>query len=102
MTQIIDMQVSEVEIPIEMFSRPLRSRTVHIYALSKKTLGISFRRAKDWEGKALWTGVTNARKTKDSLVVNMPDELASFYNMRQDNFTISVSEKTNNIQIDTE
>jgi len=95
MTQIVEMQVTEIEIPKEMLRKRFDRRRMYAYALSKGSL-----RVKEWEDAALWSGEVVVRNLPDSVVVKLPSELSSFYDIRSDNHTISVSEKGDNIQID--
>ena len=100
MTQIVEMQVTEIEIPKEMLRKRFDRRRMYAYALSKRTIGIGSLRVKEWEDAALWSGEVVVRNLPDSVVVKLPSELSSFYDIRSDNHTISVSEKGDNIQID--
>ncbi|HKZ94565.1 MAG TPA: hypothetical protein VJ249_08315 [Candidatus Bathyarchaeia archaeon] len=68
--------------------------------MSKNTIALSFHPVHEWAKKALWQGEVEFKKTDDSIIVHLPPPLSSFYNITQDNITISTSQKTNTIQID--
>jgi len=101
-TQIIKMEISEIEIPKDMLPHPPKSKSIRVYALSRHTIAMSFHPIEEWTKRALWEGQAKVKETAHSIIVLLPQTLSSFYNITQDNTTISTSPKTNTIQIDIE
>jgi len=96
------METNEIEIPKDMLSQVPRVKHLRVYALSKNTIALSFHPVDEWAKRALWQGEVKFEKTDNSIIVQLPPPLSSFYNITQDNITISTSQKTNTIQIDIE
>jgi hypothetical protein len=102
MTQIIKMEINEIEIPKDMLPHAPKVASLRGYALSRHTIGISFHPVEKWAKRALWEGEVRVEETADSIILLLPQVLSSFYNITQDNITVSTSPKTNTIQIDIE
>ena len=49
MTQIVEMQVTEIEIPKELLRKRVSRGKRRAYALSKRTIGIGSPQVKEWE-----------------------------------------------------
>jgi len=102
LTQIMKMETSEIEIPKDMLPHPTKAKSIRVYALSRHTIAMSFHPIEEWAKRALWEGQAKIKETAHSLIVFLPQTLSSFYNITQDNITISTSPKANTIQIDVE
>jgi hypothetical protein len=96
------MEISEVEIPKDMLTQIPRTESIRVYALSRNTIAMSFQPIKEWEKRALWHGEARVEETDSSIIVLLPQILSGFYQITQDNITISTSPKTNTIQVDIE
>jgi len=96
------MEISEVEIPKDMLTQIPRTESIMVYALSRNTIAMSFQPIEEWEKRALWHGEAKLEETDSSIIVLLPQILSGFYQITQDNITISTSPKTNTIQIDIE
>jgi hypothetical protein len=68
-----------------------KKKCLRAYALSRHTIGISFHRVDEWARRALWEGDVEVEETRDSLILLLPKVLSSFYNIAQDNITVSAS-----------
>jgi len=101
-TQIIKMEINEIEIPKDMLPSPVKTKSVRVYALSRHTIAMSFHPIKEWAKRALWEGQAKVKETNNSIIVFLPQTLSSFYNITSDNITIATSPKTNTIQVDIE
>jgi len=101
-TQILRMEVNEVEVPKELLPEPPKQNRVWLYALSRKLIGISFKPLPEWSEKSLWEGEVEVKETPSSLVIVLPDTVSGFYGTTNDNVTVSVSQKTGNIIVDIE
>jgi len=101
-TQIMKMEINEVEVPKNMLPNAPRAVSLRGYALSRYTIGVSFNTVGEWAKRALWEREVKVEETPDSIILLLPQVLSSFYNITQDNITISTSPKTNTIQIDME
>jgi len=101
-TQIIKMETNEIEIPKDMLLYPTKAKSIRVYALSRHTIAMSFHPVEEWAKRALWEGQAKVKETAHSVIVVLPQTLSSFYNITQDNITISASPKTNTVQIDVE
>ena len=93
MTQIIKMETNEIEIPRDMLPNVPETKSIRGYALSRHTIGISFHPVEDWARRALWEGEVKVEETTDSIILLLPKVLSSFYNITQDNITISTPKK---------
>jgi len=102
MTQIIKMEINEIEIPKGMLPHAPKAKSMRAYALSRHIIGISFHPVEKWAQRALWEGEVKVEETADSIILLLPQVLSSFYNITEDNITVSTSPKTNTIQIDIE
>ena len=102
MTQIIKMETNEIEVPKDMLPDAPKAKSVRGYALSRHTIGVSFKPVEEWARRALWEGEVKVEETADSIIFLLPKVLMSFYNITQDSITVSASPKTNTIQIDIE
>jgi len=102
-TQIIKMETNEIEIPKEMLTRvSYRAKSIKVYALSRHTIGMSFLPVEEWSKEALWKGEAKIKETASSVLVLLPQTISSFYSITPDNVTISVSPRTNTIQVDVQ
>jgi hypothetical protein len=100
MTQIIKMETDQIEILKDMLPNAPKRKSLRVYALSRHTIGVSFRRVEEWARRALWEGEVKVEETTDSIILLLPKVLSSFYSITQDNITVSASPKTNTLQID--
>jgi len=96
------METNEIEIPKDMLARKTKLKSVRVYALSHHTLGISFKSVPEWSKRSFWEGEAKVNETSDSYIVILPKKVSGFYSITPDNIGISVSPKSNTIQIDFE
>jgi hypothetical protein len=62
MTQIIKMEINEVEVPKDMLPHAPKVVSLRGYALSRHTIGISFHSVEKWAKRALWEGKLGLKK----------------------------------------
>lgn len=99
MTQILEMETNEIEVPKEMLTKVPKQKKAMAYALSRNTLGIAFKPNRDWANKSLWKGEIELKETETSIIAILPKSVSSFYQIKPSNITISVAQKTNTLMI---
>jgi predicted transcriptional regulator len=81
-----------VEISKEMIAENLWNETVHVYALSRSSIGLSATKNEEWEKRAFWKGDTKIGESQKKLIVRLPDDLADFYRLENSETSLSAND----------
>ncbi len=102
MTRIIEMELTELEIPKDMFKKVPKMASAHLYMLSKETMAITFDKSPEFAQKSIWNDKIIIKETDKSLIFVLPQIVTSFYHIIPTNVSVSVSQKTDTIHVDIE
>jgi len=102
MTKIIEMEINELEIPKDMFKDASKMTSAFLYMLSKETIAISFEPSPEIAQKSIWNGNISVKETDTTYIFVLPKNVTGFYHITPNNFSVSVSQKTDMIYVDIE
>lgn len=81
-----------IEIPINMIDLDSWKKTVHVYALSRSTIGLSPRRVDEWEKRALQKEKLAIERVNEQLRIRLPISLCDFYQLENSETSLSTTE----------
>ncbi|WP_287583704.1 hypothetical protein [Candidatus Borrarchaeum sp.] len=100
MTRIIEMEINEIEVPKDMFKEIPMMTSAYLYMLSKETIAISLEKSQDMAQKSIWNDKIDVKETKNAFIFCLPQLVTNFYHITPNNFSVSVSQKTDIIYVD--
>lgn len=86
-------EANVVEIAKEMIAENLWNDTVHVYALSRSSIGLSATKNEEWEKRAFWKGDIKIEESEEELILRLPDNLAGFYRLENSETSLSASDE---------
>lgn len=78
------------EIPRELVREDLWTRNVHVYAVSRSTIGLSPVKRREWELRAAIKGEAEVTIAEDMLRVELPESFADFYHLENSETSLSL------------
>ncbi|MBS7632543.1 winged helix-turn-helix domain-containing protein [Candidatus Bathyarchaeota archaeon] len=89
-----------VEIPKEMVDYEVWQDSAIVYALSRSTIGISYKEIAEWDKKAFFKECVSIEISDENIVLKLPEKFARFYQL--DNSDISLSTIGNCVLVSVE
>jgi hypothetical protein len=96
------MELSQLEIPKDMFKELPKGTTAHLYLLSKETIAINFETSQEIAQKSIWNGKIHVKESDKAYIFGLPKMVINFYQITPNNFSVSVSQKTDIVYVDIE
>jgi len=78
-----------VEIPTEMVDYEVWQDSAIVYALSRSTIGISYKEIAEWEEKAFFKEYVSIEVSDENIALKLPDKFARFYQLENSDMSLS-------------